>query len=168
MGTPAAVIVKIDKLKVLVDVPEKDVAYTKTGQSVTVLPAEVNGGGIGRQGRIISVSYLANEATRTYDSKIEIDNTDGLMRPGMIVRVRFVRRIIKDALLVPLYAVIDREGEKYVFVEEDQTAVRRQVRLGPIVNGNVVVFGGIREGEHLVVKGQQLLVDGGPVTVIEG
>jgi len=167
IGTSAAVIVKIDKLKVLVDVPEKDVAYTKTGQRVTVLPADVNGGGIGRRGRIINVSYLASEATRTYSTKIEIDNRDGFLRPGMIVRVRFVRRVIKDALLVPLYAVIDREGEKFVFVEEDGTAVRRQVRLGPIVSGNVVVFGGIQAGEHLVVKGQQLLIDGGSVAIIE-
>lgn len=168
VGTAAAVIVRIDKLKVVVDVPEKDVSYTRTGQRVTVLQAEVNGGGIGRRGRIISVSYLADEMTRTYRSKVEIDNSDGYLRPGMIVRVKFVRRTIDDAIVVPLYAVIDRDGEKFVFVVEDGTAVRRLVRLGPIINGKVVVFGGVQEGEHLVIKGQQLVVDGGPVTVTEG
>lgn len=167
-GTPAAVIVRIDKLKVLVDVPEKDVPFTKTGQSVVVLPADVNGGGeIGRPGRIIHVSYLANETTRTYRSKVQIDNRDGFLRPGMIVRVRFVRRVIKNAMVVPLYAVIDRDGQKYVFVVEHDSAVRRQVRLGPIINGKVVVYGGIQEGEHLVIKGQQLVADGGPVKVVE-
>jgi membrane fusion protein (multidrug efflux system) len=85
----------------------------------------------------------------------------------MIVRVKFVRNVIQDSLVVPLYAVIDREGVKYVFVEEDGTAVKREVRLGPIINGKVVVFGGIQEGERLVVKGQQLLLDGGPVKVVE-
>jgi membrane fusion protein (multidrug efflux system) len=105
--------------------------------------------------------------TRTYRSKIEISNRDGFLRPGMIVRVKFVRRIIRDALVVPLYAVIDRDGQKFVFVEEDGTAVIRQVRLGPIINGTVVVFGGIQAGEHLVVKGQQLLADGGSVRVVE-
>jgi len=167
VGTPAAVIVKVDKLKVVVDVPEKDVPYTKTGQRVTVFTAEISGGGVGRRGRIISVSYLANEMTRTYRTKVEIDNSDGYLRPGMIVRTKFVRRVIEGAIVVPLYAVIDRDGKKFVFVVENDTAVRRQVRLGPIVNGIVVVFGGVREGEHLVVKGQQLLVDGGPVKVIE-
>ena len=167
MGTPAAVVVKVDKLKVLVDVPEKDVSYTKTGQRVRVITADANEKGVGRRGRIINVSYLADEMTRTYRSKIQIDNSDGFLRPGMIVRVRFVRRVIKDALVVPLYAVIDRDGQKFVFVEEDGTAVIRQVRLGPIINGTVVVFGGIQVGEHLVVKGQQLLADGGPVRVIE-
>ena len=167
VGAPAAVIVKVDKLKVVVDVPEKDVPYTKTGQRVMVFPAGVNGKGVGRSGRIIHVSYLADEMTRTYRSKVQIDNSDGFLRPGMIVRVKFVRRVIKTALVVPLYAVIDRDGQKYVFVEEDGTAVIRQVRLGPIINGTVVVFGGIQAGEHLVVKGQQLLADGGPVRVVE-
>ena len=153
--------------QVLVDVPEKDVPFTKPGQRVTVLPAEVNGKGIGRKGRIIHVSYLANEMTRTYRSKIEIGNRGGLLRPGMIVRVKFVRRVIEDALVVPLYAVIDRDGQKFVFVVENDSAVIRQVRLGPIINGSVVVFGGVQKGEKLVVKGQQLIADGGPVRVVE-
>jgi len=85
----------------------------------------------------------------------------------MIVRVKFVRQVLKDVLVVPLYAVIDRDSQKFVFVVEDETAVIRQVRLGPIINGTVVVFGGIQAGEQLVVKGQQLLADGGPVRVVE-
>jgi membrane fusion protein (multidrug efflux system) len=166
-GTPAAVIVQVDKLKVIVDVPEKDVPYTKTGQQVTVITGDVKENGVGRSGRIINVSYLADEMTRTYRTKIQIDNSDGFLRPGMIVRVKFVRRVIRGALVVPLYAVIDRDGQKFVFVVENDTAVIRQVRLGPIIDGTVVVFGGIQAGEHLVVKGQQLLADGGPVRVVE-
>lgn len=168
VGSPAAVVVRVDKLKVHVDLPEKDVQYTKTGQKVLVLPAEINvGTEIGRPGVISHVSYLANESTRTYRSTIEIDNSDGFLRPGMIVRVRFVRRSIEGAIVVPLYAVIDRDGQKYVFVVEDNTAVRRQVRLGPIINGKVVIFGGVRQGERLIIKGQQLVADGGPVRVVE-
>lgn len=167
MGTAAAVIVKIDKLKVVVDMPEKDVPYTKTGQRVSVLPAEINREGVGRPGRIIHVSYLANKATRTYRTKVEIGNSDGFLRPGMIVRVKFVRRTLEDAIVVPLYAVIDKDGQKFVFVVEDKTAVRRQVRLGPIINGKVVVFGGVQVGESLVVKGQQLVAAGGPVRVVQ-
>jgi membrane fusion protein (multidrug efflux system) len=166
-GSPAAVVVKIDKLKVNVDVPEKDVPYIKPGQNVQVLPAEVNVSGIGRKGRIIHVSYQADQSTRTYLTKIQIGNSDGFLRPGMIVRVKFVRSVIDSALVVPLYAVIDREGQKFVFVEENGTAVQREVHLGPIINGKVVVFGGIQEGENLVIKGQQLLLDGGPVKIVE-
>lgn len=169
VGTPAAVVVQVDRLKVLVDIPEKDVTATRVGNRVRVLPSEVKGSeGRGMPGDVIYVSYLADKMTRTYLAKIAIDNKTGLLRPGMIVRVRFIRRILKDVLSIPLYAVIDRDGEKFVFVAENDTAVERQVRLGPIINGNVVVFGGVRQGEDLVIKGQQLLTDGSPVTVVEG
>jgi membrane fusion protein (multidrug efflux system) len=166
-GAPAAVVVQVQRLKVLVDVPEKDVASLKVGQEVMVLPAEVNVEGVGRKGRIIHVSYQADQMTRTYLAKVEIDNRDGFLRPGMIVRVRFVKRILEDVLTAPLYAVLDRDGLKYVFVEENGTAVLREVHLGPVINGKVVVFGGIQEGEQLVIKGQQLIADGGRVKVIE-
>ena len=167
VGVPAAVVVQVDRLKVLVDVPEKDVTAIDVGKVVQVLAAEVNGAdGMGRDGKVIHVSYQADEMTRTYRTKIEIDNSNGLLRPGMIVRVRFVRRTIHDVLLVSLYAVIDRDGEKHVFVVENDSAVERQVRLGPVINGKVVVFGGIQEGEDLVVKGQQLLSDGNPVRIV--
>jgi len=169
VGTPAAVVVQIDRLKVLVDVPEKDVTDTRMGQKVSVVSANVNGStAVGRNGEIIHVGYQADEMTRTYRAKVRINNSDGYLRPGMIVRVRFVRRIIDDALTVPLYAVIDRDGEKFVFVEEDNTAVKRQVRLGPILNGKVVIFGGIQTGEHLIIKGHQLISDGGLVNIVEG
>ncbi|TNF49499.1 efflux RND transporter periplasmic adaptor subunit [bacterium] len=169
VGTPAAVVVQVDRLKVMVDIPEKDVTVTRVGNKVKVLTAEVRGrDASGRKGEVIHVSYRANEMTRTYLAKVAIDNRDGLLRPGMIVRVRFVRRVLEDVLTIPLYAVIDRDGEKFVFVTENDTAVERQVRLGPIINGKVVIFGGIQKGEDLVIKGQQLLTDGSPVTIVEG
>ncbi len=168
VGMPAAIVVQIGRLKVLVDVPEKDVTAVKAGQKVEVFPAGINrADGMGREGKIIYVAYQADDMTRTYRTKIEIDNSTGLLRPGMIVRVRFVRRVLDDVIAVPLYAIIDRDGEKRVFVEEDGTAVERIVRLGPIVNGKVVVHGGIRQGENLIIKGHQLVSDGGPVNVIE-
>jgi membrane fusion protein (multidrug efflux system) len=167
-GMPAAVVVQVDRLKVLVDVPEKDVTAVRVGQGVTVLPADLDGNGVvGRDGKVIQVDFLADELTRTYQTKIEIDNRGGFLRPGMIVRVRCVRRLLEDVLVVPLYAVLDRDGEKYVFVVEDGTAVQRQVRLGPVIDGKVVLFGGLQVGEDLIIKGHQLVSDGGPVNVVE-
>lgn len=167
VGMAAATIVQIDRLKVLVDVPEKDVTAVAAGQKVVVYPAGINrADGRGRDGKVIHVAYQADDMTRTYRTKVEIDNSTGLLRPGMIVRTRFIRRVLDDVLAIPLYAVLDRDGQKLVFVEEDGTAVERLVHLGPIVNGKVVIHGGIQDGENLIVKGHQLVSDGGPVNVI--
>ncbi|UCF30610.1 MAG: efflux RND transporter periplasmic adaptor subunit [bacterium] len=169
VGMAAAVVVQIDRLKVIVDVPEKDVPHTAVGQKVTVLPAEVKGvDGLGVTGRIIHVGYKADPITRTYRTKIEITNPGRRYRPGMIVRIRFVRRVHENALAVPLYAIVDREGEKFVFVVENGVAIKRLVHLGPVVNGKVVVYGGLQKGEQLVIKGQQLIMDGNPVNLVSG
>lgn len=169
VGTPAAVVVQVDRLKVLVNVPEKDVLSIQKGEAVTVFPASVNGTrSPGIKGKVINVGYQADPMTRTYRTKIRIDNRDGAYRPGMIVRVRFIRRLLKDVLAVPLYAVVDRDGEKFVFVVENDRAVKRPVRLGSVIDGRVIVQSGLSSGEQLVVKGQQLIHDGGPVNVVEG
>ena len=169
VGTPAAVVVQVDRLKLLVNVPEKDVLFIQKGEAVTVFPAGVNGTrSPGIKGKVINVGYQADPMTRTYRTKIRIDNRDGAYRPGMIVRVRFIRRLLKDVLAVPLYAVVDRDGEKFVFVVENGRAVKHSVRLGSVIDGRVIVQSGLSGGEQLVVKGQQLIQDGGPVNVVEG
>jgi membrane fusion protein (multidrug efflux system) len=167
VGMPAGVVVQVDRLKVIVDVPEKDVTSIRVGQEVMVLPADLNGSsGVGRKGRVIHVGFQGDELTRTYRTKIEIDNRGGLLRPGMIVRVQFVRRVLKDVLVLPLYAVWERDGKKYVFVEETGSAVQREIRTGPVIGERVVVFGGLQEGENLIIRGHQLTSDGGPVNVV--
>jgi membrane fusion protein (multidrug efflux system) len=81
----------------------------------------------------------------------------------MIVRTRFVRRRLDQVLAVPLYAVIDREGQKYLFIRKGETARRQQVALGEILNGEVIIREGLAAGDEVVVRGHQLLADGAPI-----
>lgn len=167
-GDPLARVVQIDQLKVLVDLPEKDVASLRPGQIVEILTANQPGPTeTSRNGTILHVGYRADQASRTYRVKIAIDNSDGELRPGMILRVRFVRRTHPDALAIPLYALIDREGEKIVFVENQGRAERRQVETAAVVGHQTLVTAGLVAGERLIVKGHQLLIDGAPVEVRE-
>ncbi len=168
VGMPAAIVVQVDRLKVAVDVPEKDVSFVHAGQDVEVLTADLEGQpGTVRGGEVFHVSYLADQSTRTYQAKIEIDNSEGLLRPGKIVRVRFVRRTLRDVLVVPLYAVLDRGGNRSVYVEAGGQAFLREVELGPVIGDRVVVLGGLEEGGRLIIRGQQLVGDGDPVNVRE-
>ena len=123
-------------------------------------PAAVAGNGEGMQGKIDFVAYTADAVTRTYRTKIVLDNSQGLLRPGMIVRVRFVRQTLPAALTVPLYAVLTREGEKVVFIAEDGVARLQSVEIGPSLGERLVIRSGLEAGQQVIVKGQQLLTDG--------
>ncbi|PLX98525.1 MAG: hypothetical protein C0623_12690 [Desulfuromonas sp.] len=166
VGDPVAVIVQVDRLKVLVDVPEKDVRSLHVGEVVDVLQTQIDTGEtIKRIGKLVHLAYNADPVTRTYLAKFEVDNHDRQLRPGMIVRIEALRRTLKDAIAVPLYALIDNDGRKVVFVEEQGRAQMRPVEIGRVVRDQVVVQSGLEAGENLIIKGHQLLSDGMPVIV---
>ncbi len=168
VGTPAAVVVQVDRLKVLVDVPEKDIPFLQVGQQVEVIAAPVIGpSGPVRSGEIIHLAYKADPTTRTYRAKMAVENADRRLRPGMIVRVGLVRRALTQVVAVPLFALVDRDGAKVVYVEDQGVARLRPVVPGAVIGEQIVIQQGLKGGERLIVKGQHLVADGLPVTVVE-
>ncbi|MDY0268854.1 efflux RND transporter periplasmic adaptor subunit [Trichloromonas sp.] len=167
-GMAVAELVQVDRLKVLLEVPEKDIRFLALGEKVHLTPAQVNQtGGEEFSGEIIHLAYKADPVTRTYMAKVEVANNTGRLRPGMIVRVSALRRELPGAIAIPLHAVVDQEGRKLVYVAEDGAARQRDVRLGPVIDGRVVVEAGLNPGEALLVKGQHLVNDGSPVVITE-
>ena len=72
----------------------------------------------------------------------------------MIVRTRFTRRQLNQVLVVPLYAVVDRDGQKYLFIKNGDNARQQKALLGAILSGEVVVREGLHAGDEVVVKGR--------------
>ncbi len=165
-GDPVAVLVQVDKLKALVEVPEKDVRYLHKGEEVSVIQAQIDTGEeLFRRGKLVHLAYKADPRTRTYRAKIEVDNRDRQLRPGMIIRIEAVRRHLWNAVAVPLYAVVDLDGRKVVFVEDNGKARMHPVKIDRVIGGQVVISEGLQINERLIVKGQQLLTDGATVKV---
>ncbi len=94
-------------------------------------------------------------------------NSAGDLRPGMILRARFVRQQLQQVISAPLYAVLDRDGEKVVFVEESGLARKIVVVTGNSVDQRIIITSGLKAGQQLIVKGQQLLLDGVKVAARE-
>ncbi|MBW6520716.1 MAG: efflux RND transporter periplasmic adaptor subunit [Desulfoarculaceae bacterium] len=167
-GDAAVVVMQVDRLRALVDVPEKEILDLAVGGKALIFAAPVRGeGGPGLAGEIIHLAYGADPATRTYLAKIAMDNSAETLRPGMIVQVAFSRRELTQVVAVPLYALVDRDGVKVVYVEEGGKALLRQVKVGPIIGSLAVIEEGLAPGEHLIVKGQHL-VNSGASVVEEG
>lgn len=167
-GKPLVRLVQVDRLKVIADVPEKDVVFLKVGQQVQVAPAAINNRSVALvTGVIESIAYAADNMTRTYRTKISIDNRDGKLRPGMIVRTKFVRQQLDNVIAVPLFAVMDRNGEKIAFINDDGVARKVDIVTGSSIGQQVVVLQGLKPGQSLIIKGQQLLSDGAKIEVGE-
>ena len=158
LGKPIAEIVNIDRIKINVRVPELDVRYVKKGQKTPIkIDAFADRTLIGT---VEFVAFKADPATKTFLVRSVIDNPDHDIRPGMIGRVAFVRRHIPDAIVAPLFSIVDKGGERIVFVEKDGVAESRVISIGVIEKDRVQITSGLNVGDHLIVRGHTEVEDG--------
>ena len=162
-GQPMVELVNVDKIKIHVNVPELDVRYLKKGQDVMVTIDAFPG--LQMKGNVDFVSYKADPATKTFRIRVLIDNPKHDIRPGMIARVAFLRRMIPDALSAPLFAILDKGGERLLFVEEGGVAHARTVSIGVIEGDRVQITDGLKPGDRLIVTGQRDVEEGMKVKV---
>lgn len=162
-GSHLVRIVQIDKVKAIVGLPEREVAAFSLGDSVEVTvdayPGRVFAGTIYR------IATSAEQTTRTFATEIELDNAEGLLRPGIIARAGFVRATYPDAITVPMFSVLSRGSDRFVFVEKDGAAQLRPVTIGFYRGDDVHVTSGLSDRDRLIVVGHRQLHDGQRVTV---
>ncbi len=185
-GDVVAEIVDVDVLKVVLDVPERDVHFLDVGAAEEIFVR----GGDGEYkvtGKIGYISELADAGSRTSRVEVVVDNRPVAgsgrattapavlsaasgkrpLRSGQIVRARLTRRVLKGAIMVPLAAVIPLEDGYLVYVAEDGKAEKRQVQLGLIKGRRIRVLSGLTEGDRLIVSGHRYVGPGQPVAVDE-
>ena len=115
------------------------------------------------KGHIYFVDNLVDSASGTIKVKAEFDNSRQLLWPGQYVRVRMTLRSIKDAVVIPQAALIQRGNERSVYiVGADNTAQLKPVRLIHSF-GEMVVVERINAGDAVVLDGKQNLRPGGKV-----
>ncbi len=157
-GEPIAQLVNLDKIKVEVQVPELDVQYIHPQQNVLVMIDAFPGKQI--PGKIEFVSFKADVLTKTFLVRVIIPNPGHQIRPGMIARVAFLRRIIPNAIVVPLFCIQDKGGERIVFIEDNGIARARTVSIGVIHGDQIQITSGLKPGDKLIVVGHKDLEEG--------
>ena len=88
-------------------------------------------------------------------------NPDGLVRPGQFARVKILMRTEKDAVLIPLRAVMEVQGKTNVYIMNDSNLVEMREIVGNQKYGDLVlVEEGIEHGEKVIVEGIQRIRSG--------
>jgi membrane fusion protein (multidrug efflux system) len=165
-GTPVAEIVEIDTAKVVVDVPERDITFFKVGAEAEVF-FSYQGQDESLTGMITFISELADQSTRSTSVEITLRNKKGFLRSGQIVRVRLTRRVLEDAILIPLLAIIPTENGNAVYVVNSKEAQRREVKIGAIKGDRVHVMQGLEPGDELIIEGHRFVAPGQKVNIVE-
>jgi len=155
LGTPVYRIGRVDTLKVILPVPDREISTWKTGDTVDLTLYGKN-----RPGRVARVFPTTNQGTGTIGVEITIENSGREWFPGQVVRaVRAVET--KEGLFLPAEAVMSRGEEKpYVFLAAGDKAVKTPVTVGELMDNKLEILSGLKEGDQVVVKGAEQLFDG--------
>jgi membrane fusion protein (multidrug efflux system) len=161
-GVPVLRLVQLDPIKVVLSVSDRDVVALTPG-----LPAIVSTAALGTlgQGAVSHVAPVANLSTRSFLVEVELPNPDQRLLPGMIARVEVQRDLAQGAVVIPQEWLVTKIDGYGAFVLDGEVARWRDVKLGELVGGQVVLTEGLSVGERLVVTGQHKLVDGDAVLV---
>ena len=162
-GSPVAVLHDTAVLRATIGIPETDISFFAVGSPAAVsLDAYPDRS---FDGRITYIAPTATRPRRSFEAEVEVENADGTLRSGLIVRTGLQRRVFEDAVVVARDALVERDGILHAFVLEDGTAGLRSITLGPDEDDRVVITAGLEVGETLITNGHRNLIDGQPVRV---
>ena len=162
-GNAPFVIIDLSSVNIEVNVAEQLIPNIKVGDEVEVVVSTVSAEAM--IGNIATINPVAN-ADGTYTVKIKIHNKDSKLKSGMFGEVYFAKERSHNTIVLPREAVLSKDDIYYVFVEENGTAVRKEVEIG-IDNGDVIeVASGLTVGSKVITKGQSYLVDGDAVKIV--
>ncbi|MDY7010921.1 MAG: efflux RND transporter periplasmic adaptor subunit [Planctomycetota bacterium] len=164
---PIVSILEDHLLTAVIHVIERDYPEAKAGQEVAIstdaYPERTFAG------RIVRIAPLLKESSRQGRVEIDVPNPDRLMKPGMFIRARieFTRR--EGATVVPVEALVKRNGKQGVFVADVKThkAYFVPVTIGIVSAELAEVLKPAMSGQ-VVTMGQHLLEDGSPITLSNG
>lgn len=116
------------------------------------------------KGRIDTAAQRVDPQTGTIQARGIFTNPDGVLLPGLFVRVRLTGISLPDAIVVPREAISQgAQGPSVYIIGENNTAQPRPIRLGSEVAEGWVVREGLRGGERVIVDGVIRVRPGAPV-----
>jgi len=157
-GEPAFVLLVMEPLKIVFDVPERDVAALAPGRRLAfTVPAA---GGARGEGEVTFVAREASDANRAFRAELTVTNASAALRAGMIADVALPRAVWADAVALPLAAIVPQQGQHLVYVARAGRAERRRVDIAALLETEALLASGVAPGEEVVLDGNRALSDG--------
>ena len=156
-GLVVAQIAPIDPLIADVDLVGEDVATVRVG-----LEGRASYHAFGDRvfaGRVLRLAPTVDQRTRALRAEVEVENAEGLLRPGMFVEVTLIGERRENVPVIPRRALTDRGGQRVVFVLRGQRVEQLAVTLGLGDDEFVEIVEGLTPGERVVVRGLETLTD---------
>ncbi len=153
---PLMTIVNTQRVWATANLYEKDLARVEVGQSVRVTVASLPNRVF--TGRVNQIGTVVEGNTRVVPVKIELENLQQLLKPGMFAELDILTNRTPVAVLtIPRTTVVDNDGTSRVFVQQGDGFRAVVVTLGQSAGQWVEVKTGLKAGDRIVTEGAPLL-----------
>ncbi len=146
-GAPVVMVVRIDPLRLRVEVPERESHSVRMGQSVRVT---VEGDPESYLGQIKRLSPTISEQNRVLSVEADVRN-QGRLRPGAFVKAEIVTNQTNTAVTVPTNALVTFAGIDKVIIIENGKAVEKTVTVGRRGDNWIEIKSGVNTGQSVVL-----------------
>jgi RND family efflux transporter MFP subunit len=159
-NTPILSIIDLRPITAVIHVTDRNYFRLQTEQRATITSSAFPGKSF--SGRVVRIAPLLKETSRQARVEIEIENQEGLLKPGMYIttQIEFSRR--EEAAIVPFSALANRNGQQGVFMANLGTKKARfqPVQVGIIEGARAEILQPSSISGYVVTLGQHLLEDG--------
>lgn len=142
-----------------IELGEKLFSTVKPGMSAKIWVDAL--GGRAFEGKLIRIAPQIDKKNRTFILKLEIDNADWTLRPGMFVRADISLSKGQEPVWIPQKALAGSSSTSpsFVFVVKDGVALKREVQVGAKSGNKVEILKGLTKGDLVVIDGLNRIAD---------
>jgi len=160
---PLFTIARVDRMRIVTEIPETDSAWVKVGQLATLKVDAARGQQL--PGKVARLADALDRKSRTMLVEVELDKPTDLLRSGMYGSVTITIANYPDALLLPATALLAGGGKPAVMISREGQAHRQEVKLGYNDGARVHVTGGLKGAEQVITDGKNTVREGQRVEI---
>ncbi len=157
-NTKIGTIVRTSSLRMRIDVPEQSIGKVAVGQGISLQTSAYPDRNFA--GTVVRILPNVNVTARTLVVEAEVDNGEGLLKPGQFATVRITQSKPEPAIMVPVTAVKAEGDINKVYIVKDGAAREVLVQTGLLENGMIQIKTGIAEGDVVATSNVSTLYDG--------
>ncbi|MBI2646805.1 MAG: efflux RND transporter periplasmic adaptor subunit [Deltaproteobacteria bacterium] len=164
-GQPLAELVSMDIVNVEVPIASQNIGKIQKGMEAHVT---VDSSSQNFKGTLETISPVADPMSRTFESKIKIDNKNRILKPGMFAKVSIIAQRHPQAITLPKTALVKKEDlpGKWIYIIQNKKALLLQIQTGLENKDDIEVTSPLDLTSMVVTAGQSELYEGANVTIV--
>jgi len=141
------------EVNIVARVYEEDLGKIQLGQTANVRLLSYPG--MAFSGKVALIGPILDPLSRTVEIWVKLPNPDGLLKPNLFARIGVVLKQDAATLAIPTAAIIEANGEKFVFVKQKAAFTRVEITTGMSDDRYTEVTEGLALGDRVVTQGNR-------------